>query len=369
MGSQFDRVGNHARSGTAAIVPHRIGRRCGVPPQRLTGAATFHLSGEPAVIIAAPRATPLRAAGPAMQLLDAARTAESLPWPELVEALRDMLRRRHAGLTAAPERLAVPLAGGTLLAMPATDGEYASTKLVTVHEGNAARGLPVLLGEVLLMRADTGERLLMLDGPTATARRTAAMSALAALELAPSRRQSLLVVGAGVQASAHLEVFVALLGVRRVRVCSRNPDHAAALAERGRAHGVDCAAVATPDEALDDADLVVTATTATVPLFRDHPAFAGFVAAVGAFRPDMCELPAALVARAALYVDDLAGARHEAGDLLQAGVDWSAVTPLERVIAGEAPRPAQGPIVFKSVGQALWDLAACRVAWTRASAA
>ncbi|MCL4182969.1 MAG: delta(1)-pyrroline-2-carboxylate reductase family protein [Burkholderiaceae bacterium] len=304
-----------------------------------------------------------------MRLLDAARTAESLPWPALVEALRDMLRRRHAGLTRAPERLAVPLTGGTLLAMPATDGEYASAKLVTVHEGNAARGLPVLLGEVLLMRADTGERLLMLDGPTVTARRTAAMSALAALELAPPRRQSLLVVGAGVQAGAHLEAFVALLGVRRVRVCSRDADHAAALAGRARACGIDCSAIGTPQEALDDADLVVTATTATAPLFRDHPRFTGFVAAVGAFRPDMCELPAALLGRAALYVDDLAGARHEAGDLLQAGIDWSVVTPLERVIAGEAPRPAQGPVVFKSVGQALWDLAACRVAWAHRSAA
>lgn len=303
-----------------------------------------------------------------MRLLDAARTAESLPWPALVDALRDMLRRRHAGLTRSPERLAVPLAGGTLLAMPAADGEYASTKLVTVHEGNAARGLPVLRGEVLLMRADTGERLLMLDGPTVTARRTAAMSALAALELAPPRRQSLLIVGAGVQAGAHLDAFVALLGVRRVQVCSRNAAHADALAARARAHGIDCSAIDAPEAALEDADLVVTATTATTPLFRDPPSFAGFVAAVGAFRPDMCELPATLLRRAALYVDDLAGARHEAGDLLQADIDWSVVTPLERVLAGQAPRPAHAPVVFKSVGQALWDLAACRVAWAHSDA-
>lgn len=300
-----------------------------------------------------------------MQFLDAQRTAALLPWPALVDALRDMLRRRHAGLTASPERLAVPLAGGTLLAMPATDGEYASTKLVTVHEGNPARGLPVLLGEVLLLRADTGERLLMLDGPTVTARRTAAMSALAALELAPPQHGSLLVVGSGVQARAHLDAFTEVLGVRRAWVFSRTAAHALAFAGQARARGIDCRAVDTPEEALDKADLVVTATTATAPVFRDQPSFAGFVAAVGAFRPQMCELPAALVARAKLFVDDLAGARHEAGDLLQAGVDWATVTPLERVIAGEAARPAGGPIVFKSVGQALWDLAACRLAWSR----
>ena len=304
-----------------------------------------------------------------MQSLDASRTAELLPWPALVDALRDMLRRRHAGLTASPERLVVPLPGGILLAMPATDSEYASTKLVTVHEGNAARGLPVLLGEVLLMRADTGERLLMLDGPTVTARRTAAMSALAVVELAPSRRESLLIFGSGVQARAHLDAFAALLDVRRVRVCSRTPAHARAFVEHARRRGIDCAAVAEPADALAQADLVVTGTTATAPLFADEPSFDGFVTAVGAFRPQMCELPAALLARASLFVDDLDGARHEAGDLIQAGVDWATVTPLERVVAGAARRPGRGPVVFKSVGQALWDLAACRLAWSRVAGA
>lgn len=304
-----------------------------------------------------------------MQSLDARRTAEFLPWPALVDALRDMLRRRRAGRTASPERLALPLSGGTLLAMPATDGEFASTKLVTVHEGNAARGLPVLLGEVLLMRADTGERLLMLDGPTVTARRTAAMSALAALELAPPRRESLLVIGSGVQARAHLDAFVEVLAVRQAWVYSRTAGHAREFADAARARGIDCSAVDAPGETLGRADLVVTGTTATAPLFRDDPSFAGFVAAVGAFRPQMCELPAALIARAKLFVDDLAGARHEAGDLLQAGVDWASVTPLEAVVAGDAPRPEGGPVVFKSVGQALWDLAACRLAWSRIAGA
>ena len=106
-------------------------------------------------------------------LLDAAATAAALPHAALAQALADMLARRRAGQTLSPERLVVPLTGGVLLAMPASDGEYAVTKLVTVHADNPRRGLPSLLGEVLLMRADTGERLLMLDGPTVTARRPA----------------------------------------------------------------------------------------------------------------------------------------------------------------------------------------------------
>jgi ornithine cyclodeaminase len=297
-----------------------------------------------------------------MRILDAAATARALPYPALIEALRRMLLRRRAGRTAAPERLVLPLAGGTLLAMPATDGEFASTKLVTVHPGNPARGLPTLLGEVLLMRADTGERLLMLDGPTLTGRRTAALSVLATQALAPAARGPLLIVGAGAQGRVHLEAYAQALGVTEVFVASRTRASAEALASYGRSLGVRAAAIERAGDVLDRAGIVVTATTSDAPVFADRVADGTFVAAVGAYRPEMCELPAGLLHRAAVYVDDAAGARHEAGDLLQAGIDWDRVSALEAVVGGDAPPPRHGPVVFKSVGQALWDLAAARLA-------
>lgn len=308
-----------------------------------------------------------------LRQLDADLTARALPWGKLAEALRDMLRRRVDGRATAPERLALPLPGGVLLVMPASDGEFASTKLATLHDGNPARGLPNLRGEILLMRADDGERLLLLDGPTLTARRTAALSALAALTLAPARRERLLLVGAGPQARAHLDAFAELLPIRRIRIVSRTPAHAEALAAQARDRGLDCSAVAAPAAALADSDLIVTATNSTRPLFDDDARFTGFAAAVGAFKPQMCELPAALLRRAAVYVDDLPGARHEAGDLLQAGVDWEHVVPIERHLFGGGEGGGEhaktgtstpvGPVVFKSVGHALWDLAASRLAW------
>lgn len=297
-----------------------------------------------------------------MRMLDAAATAQALPWDALVDALRAMMLRRKAGRTSAPERLAVPLAGGTLLVMPATDGDFATTKLVTVHAGNPARGLPSLLGEVLLMRADTGERLAMFDGPALTARRTAALSVLGARTLAPHARGPMLLVGAGVQARGHLEAFARTLGVREVTIASRTAASREALADHARALGLDARTTDDPTSALATARIVVTATTSLAPVFADAVRDDAFVAAVGAYRPEMCELPGGLVRRASLYVDDPGGARHEAGDLIQAGVAWSDVTPLEDVIAGDAPPPARGPVVFKTVGQALWDLAAARLA-------
>ncbi|HEY0877318.1 MAG TPA: delta(1)-pyrroline-2-carboxylate reductase family protein [Zeimonas sp.] len=292
-------------------------------------------------------------------------TEQALPWPALVEALRAMLLRKYAGQTRSPERIAMPLPGGVLLAMPSTDGEFACTKLATLHEGNPARGLPTLIGEAVLVRADTGEVLARFDAPTITARRTAALSALAARELAGVQRGRLLVFGSGVQARAHIDAFRAVMPIREVAVQSRTPEHARKLADSLNASGLPCRALDVAPTSIAGYDLVVTATSSRAPLFDDDPEFDGFVAAIGAYRPEMCELPAALLHRAALFGDDVEAAHSEAGDLIRACIDWAKVVPLERVVAGTARRAQRGPVVFKSVGQALWDLAACRLAWSQ----
>ncbi|MFH1980994.1 MAG: hypothetical protein ABIL58_04055 [Pseudomonadota bacterium] len=88
------------------------------------------------------------------------------------------------------------------------------------------------------------------------------------------------------------------------------------------------------------------------------------MAVVGVFQPDRAELPAELVRRAQLFVDTREGAQSEAGDLILAGVDGAAVTPLEAVLAGERTPRLDAPVVFKSVGHALFDPAAAVVAVT-----
>lgn len=281
----------------------------------------------------------------------------------LSEAVADVLRARKAGLARAPERLAVPVPGGVLLCMPAADGQIAVVKTITVHPGN--RDAPVIQGEVTVIEAATGRRLGVLDGPATTARRTAAVSLLAARRLAADTAGPLLVVGAGVQARAHAEAFWQGLGVRAIVLAGRSRARveaaAAALAEAGvlaRA-ATDAAEVA---RATRRASMIVTATTSREPVLADVVRDDVFVSAVGSFTPEAAELPASLVRRAALFVDDLAAARVEAGDYLRADVDWGTVTGLEDVLDGLRPRPA-GPVVFKTVGHALFDLAAARQAF------
>lgn len=297
-----------------------------------------------------------------MQILNAQETAARLPYPALTGALRAMLAAQRAGQARAPERQVIPLAeGGFLLLMPAADAEIVITKLVTVHPGNAGGDLPVVQADLLVMEAGTGRRLLWLDGSVVTARRTAALSLLAARHLAPAPTGPLLLIGCGAQGRAHLAAFTEGLGVREVYITARRLDHAEALAATARAGGLAAQAVADPATVLDRVTLIVTATTSTTPVLPAAVRPDSFIAAIGAYRPEQAELPAALVQRAQVVVDTLEGAQAEAGDLILAGVAWDRVTALADAL--DRPRPVAGPVVFKSVGHALWDLAAARLAW------
>lgn len=295
-----------------------------------------------------------------MRIYTAEQTARCLPYVGLAQSLASMLRAEREGAARAPQRLVIPLRGeNVLLLMPATDDQLAVTKLVTVHPDNPDRGLPTVRGELLVVDVTTGERLGLLEGQTVTARRTAALSLLAARHLAPRPAGPMLIVGAGVQARAHLEAFREGLHVTEAYITSRTAARADALAKHGRRLGVRTRVVDHPMEVLDQVALIVTATTSSKPVLPETVGEDAFIAAVGAFRPNMAELPAALIHRARLYVDTLDGARAEAGDLIQANVDWGDVKSLGEAL--DEPRPLGGPVVFKSVGHALWDLAAARL--------
>ncbi len=301
-----------------------------------------------------------------MRILDWALTHQLLPYPELADELRAVLRDKRAGIATAPQRLVLPLSdGGVLLTMPATDRDIAITKLVTVHPHNAVRGLPSIHGEVIVMDAHTGERLLLLDGRAVTARRTAALSLLAAYTLAgeEAKRGPLLIIGAGVQGRAHLEAFGQWLPSCDVFIFSRAFDDAKALAHEARMQRINAQAIGIISDVLPTCGIVVTATTSRQPVLDDRVREDALIVAVGAYSGEMAELPASLVRRAQVFVDTLEGAQSEAGDLIQAGVDWSRVTPLEALQTTVPPPVMPGsPIIFKSVGHALWDLAAARLA-------
>jgi ornithine cyclodeaminase len=298
---------------------------------------------------------------------DAAATAARLPYPALVQ---ELARVMHDPAVQVPPRLVQALpGGGSLFVMPACDAEVAVTKLITFTPGNAGSGRPTIQGDVVVFDVRSGARRLLLDGPTVTARRTAAVSLLAAQWLAPNKVGPLLIVGAGTQGRAHLEAFAQGLGVREIQIHSRSEASEHVLAAHARALGLQARVVTDADAALAECPLVVTCTPAAGIVLRAQPRNDAFIAAVGAFTPAMIELAPEVTrhcAREGRIVVDTRDADHEAGDLLQAGLDVARFPSLRDI--DPTAGPATGPVLFKSCGWAGWDLAAARCALRTLSA-
>jgi len=295
--------------------------------------------------------------------MDHQQTAQALPFMRLSQAITSLLQDTSV---VVPPRLVQPLSNaGSLFVMPAADAQLAITKLITWVADNPSRGLPAIQGEVMVFDARDGRLLHVLDGPTVTAQRTAAVSLLAAQRLAPHPQGRLLLVGAGVQAKAHLHAFVQGLGVKEVWVASRTRASAQALVEEAQSLGVRAAIAESADQALAECSLVVSATSAQEIAVRGMPRDDAFISAIGAFTPAMVEWAPEVcrhVAQHGRVVVDTRDADHEAGDLLQAGLDVVQFTSLQDLVLEHTAfdTSPSGPVFFKSCGWAGWDLAAAR---------
>ncbi len=298
--------------------------------------------------------------------LDADSTAALLPWAALADEIEVLLQQtQNSQSVSVPPRIVMPTtAGNCLFCMPATDGKVAMTKLISFTPGNAAAGRPTIQGDIVVFDALTGERQLILDGPTITARRTAAVSLLAARRLAPSPQGPLLIIGAGVQGLAHLQAFAAGLGTREVWVHSRSSASAQKLVQQARDMGLIAQEASDLAQAVRHCSLIVTCTPAQAVVLHEAPRSDAFVCAVGAFTPQMVELSPELCLHfqeQGSVVVDTEDAVHEAGDLLQAGMDVASLPTLAHVVQQNWQRPT-GPVLFKSCGWGGWDLAATRLA-------
>lgn len=295
----------------------------------------------------------------ALSMLSAEQTADRLPFGPLCEAVAQAARDYAAGRITSPERQVLPLPnGGVLLSMPATAADIGIHKLVNVCPANGALGLPTIHGVVAVYDAVTGAPRAILDGPTVTGRRTAAVSMLAIRTLARTAPRHAALIGAGKQASDHARALAALHPGIRVDVHARSLDRAEGFV---RAHaGLDLDLRPASGAVDPAAEVVVTLTTSLTPVYDEPPRPDRLLVGVGAFKPEMAEYGPTSVLGSAVFLDDPAGGRHEAGDLIQAGFDWAAGRSLVDALEGRVP--PDGPRLFKSVGCAAWDLAAGRCA-------
>jgi len=293
--------------------------------------------------------------------------------PDAVEAVRRGFVALSAGQATVPVRTSVPLADdGVVLTMPAAlaDGAYFSVKVVSVAPGNPRRGLPLVPASVLLGDALTGLLLALIDGASLTALRTGAAGGVALAALARPDSEVVALFGAGAQARTQLEAAASVLGgrLREVRVVARDPSHAAAFADAVTKASRDVRyRAATPEDALSGADVVITATSSATPVFPGRLLPGGVhVTAVGSFRPSMRELDEDAMRGARVVVDQREAALAEAGELQ--GLSASDVVEIGEVLAGRAAgrRSASERTIFKSVGNAIQDLAVASRVYERA---
>ncbi|HTR77661.1 MAG TPA: hypothetical protein VMH39_06110 [Gemmatimonadaceae bacterium] len=300
---------------------------------------------------------------------------------ECIDLMAGALAAMARGESLLPLRTVVRLPQGVdaFAVMPAYVGGPAAlgAKVITIFPGNHGTAFDSHQGAVLLFDTVNGSLEAVLDATPVTAIRTAAVSAVATRLLARPDADDLAILGSGVQARMHLEAIPAVRRIDRVRLWSRNRDHAQALARVAfekldrRVEVVD-----TAQDAVRDASIVCTTTSARSPILQGEWLAAGaHVNVVGASTADSRELDSHAVARARLFVDRRESALNEAGDILiplQEGVITASHIRGEigELLTGRAVgrQDAREITLFKSLGLAIEDMAAARYIVDRARA-
>ena len=284
---------------------------------------------------------------------------------ECIEVMERVLAALARGEMHQPLRNAIrpPHAKGILGLMPSYSEArglrpeaYFGLKEVCVFPGNPERGLDTHLGAVLLHSGETGELLAVMNASAITAIRTAAVSAVATKLLAREDAKILAIIGAGVQARSHLEAIPLVRRIDRVCVYSRTRSHAEQL---------DAEVADSVEDAVRDADIVVTTTNSKEPILRREWIKPGtHINAVGSSIATAREIDSATMAASSLFVDRRESTVNESGDYLfalrEGAIDEKHIrAEIGELLIGKATgRTSPTELtLFKSLGLGVEDLA------------
>jgi len=297
---------------------------------------------------------------------------------ECIDVMDRLFRTLAAGDAVLPLRQAVwqPDRRGLLGVMPAYLGspEAIGGKFITVFNGNLNTKYESHQGAVLLFECEHGRLLAVVDATTITNIRTAAASGAATRALAKKDAQELAILGSGTQASTHLAAMRAVRPIRRVRVWSRNPEHAKRFAEAQARGGVPVEPSVSAEEAVRGADIICTTTASTQPVLMGRWLSPGaHINAIGASLPGYRELDSDAVSMGSLYTDRRESLHNEADDfrvpLKEGRINEGHLRgEIGQVLVESVPGRANDEeiTIFKSLGIAVEDLAAAHHAYTKA---
>lgn len=304
-----------------------------------------------------------------LYLPDAELEAMQISTIDIAEAIEEALRAKAQGaLHTAPKTPILPGRDRYMMStMAVGDDGFTVVKQVSVCPENPARGLPAINGAIMVLDAETGLLRALVGANWVTAVRTAGLSAVAAKRLADPNSETVAFVGTGVQAHSHLDAFDAFFPLKRIRMLGRGQANIDRLAEKAHEMGLEAEICKTPEEALHDADIVVTSVTLdyTIEPFLDAGllkpnAFAAIT--------DLCIpwLPDTMAAFKTVYVDD----RVQEAESVKPMLPYDRIAGDLADLVVEAPdiTADNRPAAFAFRGIALGDYAAAVLALRRAEA-
>jgi ornithine cyclodeaminase len=317
-----------------------------------------------------------------MLILKADEIRKVLPMDAAIEAMKKAYASLSAGTAQVPlrTRLPIPESEALSLFMPAyvssQDENALAVKIVSLFPTNPARGLAFIQAAVFAFDPETGQAIALLEGSSLTAIRTGAASGAAIDLLARTESRVVAVFGAGAQGRTQIEAACTARRIEAAFIYDPDPAKAELFVEEMKEKGYikEIHVAANAREAVQNADIICTATTSSKPVFEDvHVKSGTHISGVGSYTPEMQEVPAETLQRAKIFVDSRSASLEEAGDLIQpmrAGIfDESHICgELGEIVLGKVPgRQSEEEITyFKSVGVAVQDAMAAQVALNNA---
>jgi alanine dehydrogenase len=284
-----------------------------------------------------------------------------------------------AGTADLPLRNSITPPDGLALYMPAYLRQMGALacKIVTIYKNTPKKfNLPTTIGKVLLQNPETGEVVCIMDGGYLTAVRTGAGSGIATKYLArPEKGQIAGIFGAGVQARMQLWAVAVAREIHQAYVYDI-ADKAAEgfITEMSENLLIDVIRAKTPDEIIQNCDIICTASSSTTPIFDGASVRPGtHINGIGSHMPSARELDTAIVKRSLVIADSYEACLKEAGDIMipikEGAIDQShIIADLGEVVLGQKkPRTNSDQItLFKSNGLAIQDAAAAKLVYDRA---
>ncbi len=292
-----------------------------------------------------------------LPVIGEAEIEAALAWRPLIDVIEDAMIAFSAGDVAQPVRQMVPVPGhdAIIAAMPAV-GEAMAVKVVTLYHSNAGTDIPTHQAVILIFDKTNGSPVAVLDGRLITEMRTAAGTAAAARKLAVKDPKVVTIMGNGVQARAHAQALAEVRRYDELRLWARNE-------QRGRSLSEEIGAVFCPDaeHAVRDADIIACTTSATEPILEGAWLKPGaFVTSVGWNTLDGRELDDTAMSNTVI-VESIDAAKNQAGDIR--GSRCKIFGEIGEIYAGSKIVPEGATIIYDSVGIAIMDAAAAKLAY------